>query len=252
MSDIIVVIGAGVAGVSTCYCLSKNLPEGFSAIHCFDDGNRIAASRDPFKIVRDDYTDKETMIRAMKSHKEWRTEWSEFHEDKPRLVAYKSRETYEQIANNRKELGLAKRPVLSSQEVWKKYGLQLPDDTTIVLDEDDSLVNLSGCIKSMRNKCEELGVKFSDAHVDKLMYNDSGFSGVIVGDRKIEYIGATVVVATGPWFQSLLRDSGMPEPKPERMAECVQIFSFSIEVNVPHTLPIVSELSIGEYHVLLP
>jgi glycine/D-amino acid oxidase-like deaminating enzyme len=252
MEMVIVVIGAGVAGMSSCYYLSLGLPKGFSEIHCFDDGNPIAPSRDRFKIVRVDYADEETMERAMKSHKLWQTlpDFEKFSKWKHRLVAYTNHETYHQIAINRKKFGLRARPVLSSQEVREKYELQLPEDTIIVLEEDTLLVNLSECIKSMRSICEKRGVKFIDAHVDKLKYNNNSFSGVTLADgSEISYAGATVVVAPGPWSQSLLMRSGRKEP--ERMAKCVQCFVFNIEVDVHRTDPIISLLGTGEYHVLL-
>jgi glycine/D-amino acid oxidase-like deaminating enzyme len=254
MSKVVVVIGAGVAGISSLYFLSENMPEDFSKIHCFDDGNPNAPSRDEKKITRVDYADIKTMKQAMVFHKKWQTlpDFKEFIEKRSRLVAYGSHETYRQIASNRKELGLEERPVLSRKDVWEKYKLLLPEDTMIVLEEDDYLINLSECIKSLREKCEMRGVKFINEHVDRLHYLNGSFGGVVLaGDRKMDYMGARVVLAAGPWSESLLLRSGKQVPL-NRMAKCVESFVFIIEVDVRRTDPIVSVLGLGEYRLLFP
>jgi glycine/D-amino acid oxidase-like deaminating enzyme len=254
MSKVVVVIGKGVAGTSSLYHCSENLAEDFSEIHCFDDGKPNAPSRDAIKISRIDYTDIKTMKRAIESHEMWQTlpDFKGFIEKKSRLVVYGSPENYHQIASNRKGLGLPERRVLSSQEVWDNYELWLPEHAIIVLEEDDLLINLSECIKSLLEKCKERGVKFFNEHVDRVDYLNGSFSGVILADgHKMDYMGATVVLAAGPWSASLLQRSGKEVP-PNRMAKCVQCFVFLIEVDVRRTDPIVSELSIGEYRLLLP
>jgi glycine/D-amino acid oxidase-like deaminating enzyme len=251
MLELIVTVGAGVAGISSLYYLSL---AGFSEIHCFDDGNLNAPSRDKYKITRVDYADINTMKRAMVSHKMWQTlpDFKDFIEKKFRLVVYKNHNTYRQIANNRKELMLEERPVLSRKDVQEKYKLLLPEDAIIVLEEDDYLINLSECIKSLRKRCEMRGVKFFNEHVDRIDYSNGPFSGIVLaGDRKIDYMGATVVLAAGPWSEPLLKRSGKKVP-PNRMAKCVQCFAFLIELDVHRTHPIVSELGMGEYCLLLP
>jgi hypothetical protein len=143
--------------------------------------------------------------------------------------------------------------VLSNKEVWSEFGIKLEEEDTINILEDDSLLfDLSGLAESLRKECEENGVQFFDEHIARLIYKDSKFSGVVLGDeREIMFEGAQVWVAAGPWFESLLRDSEMVMPEPERMPTCVQILAFGIEVDSPRSYPIVSVLGKGEYHVIL-
>jgi glycine/D-amino acid oxidase-like deaminating enzyme len=250
----VVVIGRGVAGISACLAFSKS-PGKLWRVVCYDDGNELAPSRDRYKIARYDYADIETMKLALEACALLQTErYRGFCRKKLRLVVYRKNDgTYDQIAQNRKKLNLGERRVLSNKEVWSEFGIKFEEEDTInVLEEDSLLFDLSGLAESLRKECEQNGVQFFDEHVARLIYNDSRFSGVVLGDeREIIFEGAQVWVAAGPWFESLLRDSEMVMPEPERMPTCVQILAFGIEVDAPRSYPIVSILGKGECHVIL-
>lgn len=249
----VVVIGRGVAGISACLAFSKS-PDQLWRVTCYDDGNELAPSRDRYKIARYDYADIETMKLALEACALLQTErYRGFCRQKLRLVVYRKNDgTYNRIAQNRKKLNLGERRVLSNKEVWSEFGIRLEEDTINVLEEDSLLFDLSGLIESMRKECEQNRVQFVDEHVARLIYKDSKFSGVVLRDgREIMFEGAQVWVAAGPWSESLLRDSGMTMPEPERMPKCVQILAFSIEVDAPRSYPIVSILGKGDYHVIL-
>jgi glycine/D-amino acid oxidase-like deaminating enzyme len=248
----VVVIGCGVAGISACLAFSKS-PSKLWRVVCYDDGNKLAPSRDRYKIARYDYADIETMKLALEACALLQTErYRRFCRKKPRLVVYSNDGTYDQIAQNRKKLNLGERRVLSNKEVWSEFGIKLEEDTINVLEEDSLLFDLSGLVESMRKECEQNGVQFFDEHVARLVYNDSKFSGVVLRDeREIIFEEAQVWVAAGPWFESLLRDSEMVMPEPERMPTCVQTLAFGIEVDAPRSYPIVSILGKGEYYVIL-
>jgi glycine/D-amino acid oxidase-like deaminating enzyme len=243
VTNTIVIIGGGVAGTSTWYSVSKEWPG--VRIFCYDNEDLLAPSRDSYKIVRVDYTNIGTMRQAIRSHEAWQQKpFSNYCKKKLRLVVYDN-QTYTKIASNRKELGLPKRTVLSSKDVRERYGLEHPCHTTIVLEDDTLLVRLSDCIKDLREDCGKQRVTFINKHVDKLIYKESRFSGVVIGNGTEMYEEATVIVAAGPWSERLLKASGMPMPEPARMAKCVQIFVFSVETDVGSSIPIVSSLGKG-------
>jgi hypothetical protein len=91
MQKVLVVIGAGVAGMSTLYNFSRN-PEW--QLIGYDNGKFNAPNRDTIKIRRIDDTDK-----AIKTDPDLKS----FVENKSRAVGYESRERYRAIASKRRE-----------------------------------------------------------------------------------------------------------------------------------------------------
>jgi glycine/D-amino acid oxidase-like deaminating enzyme len=242
---ILIVIGTGVGGISTCYHASERLGEEYSQIVCYDDENPLAASRDEHKIIRYDYADIQTMKTALDSYNMWQTnpDFSGFFQKRLRLVIYKQDDTYKHIKANRTSLGLEDRRILSPPEVLRDYGLYFAEDFLIILNEDDALVRLSDCIKSMRDTCEKRGIKFINEHIQKINFDDGHFSGVTISGREIKYPGGKVVVSPGASFSQLREESNMLIPP--RMSMCVQIFAFDIQLTRPCNYPIVSEIGKG-------
>ncbi|ETN39989.1 uncharacterized protein HMPREF1541_04264 [Cyphellophora europaea CBS 101466] len=211
-SDVLIV-GAGIFGVSTAYYLSLSLPDA-SRVTVLDRApvpSRQAASTDINKIVRADYSKAFYMDLAYEALDLWTKEaWLQEHFHQTGWVALdeKGSDLSQRIRALFKQSGRPDTSAdISLQEVKSNWGAVLSGINTDGFDKaytnsSAGWANASSAVRAMMQRAIENGVKYQVGEADELVYSKNQVS-VRTTDGQT-HTGAKVLLATGAWTPWLM------------------------------------------------
>lgn len=156
------IIGGGAFGLSTAW---RHLQNGHNDVTICDHPDDIAPSRDVSKICRIDYPDPERMKETIRSELLWESDplFQPFHNCTSRVVAYPKTQidTLRGIERARSHLGLSARGRQPPQLLNELFdSTQVAEDLTVVFNEDDSILDWTGVMKSLKEDCVNNGGVF--------------------------------------------------------------------------------------------
>lgn len=109
---------------------------------------------------------------------------------------------------------------------------QLTQDSTMVYNEDDGIVNWTEVMKRMKDDCIKREEIFCDDWV-VLMKVGTGerVQAVVTSTGQIDTECTEIILATKSWIMQLLEASFIQQPPASRMPIVIRIFSFSLVLN---------------------
>lgn len=254
MSKKRVVIGDGVLGTA-------------AALHFIDCGRgdeltvisfRVpeAPSEDSSKIVRIDYPSQEPMKHAIRADERWRTDkrYKPYHSPVARIVLYDRKDigALDSLDKTRVALRRPLRTRLGGDDVLGKYygenrgKTRSGNDLICTYNEDDGLVNLKGCMHSLREYIKKRCTVIQK-RVARLIYENRRIVSIAFDDGgRLDTSDMVVILAAGPWICQILSSSGINQPAGTPQA--VGIFAFELELKETSTgdLPIVTHHGHGK------
>lgn len=231
MNAEILIVGAGIYGVSTAYHLAKSGSHDASRITILDRApapSTNAASTDVSKIVRADYEDLFYMELAYEAMDAWKslpffkdsgvyhqTGWISFDEKGSDLTD-RVRENFRK--SSRKDVTY----LMSAEEVKKGWGgllekADLSPFETYYFNPDVAWVDAGRAVEIMAAEAVKMGVRYEVGEVARVLGGDrGGVKGVETTDGKV-YSADKVVLCSGAWTSSIMAsledELGLPEEK---------------------------------------
>ncbi|THY78890.1 FAD dependent oxidoreductase [Aureobasidium pullulans] len=208
-----IIVGAGVFGVSTAFHLIKKYPNADITLvdrDAFDQDTRVAASWDWNKVVRADYDDIVYCKMAIESQDMFKTDnlWKPYFYQTG--IYWMCRSDYAQdVVNNYKKLGrtadLAAVPI---DEARKLYGGLFEDaDYTgvkeVLVNKSSGWATAGECLIGITREALRLGVKYKQAEVASLQFDNGRVTGIKTGDGET-LTAAHTLLCTGAYTPKLL------------------------------------------------
>ncbi|KAJ5925299.1 hypothetical protein N7454_007938 [Penicillium verhagenii] len=216
MDSEILIIGAGVFGISTAYHLAKQSPNP-SNIVILDRApppSGDAASTDINKIVRADYSSPLYMNLAFEAIDAWENDplfntAGVYHQTGWIMMGERGSDLASRIRNNFKTSG---RPDptkdMTEDEVRRSWGGVLKDADMKSFESYYHNPSAgwadAGCaLKIMANEAIRMGVQYKVGEATRLIIGDSGVKGVETSNDDI-YTAKKIILATGAWTSQLM------------------------------------------------
>lgn len=223
-----IIVGAGVFGVSTAYHLIKKFPDASITLvdkDAFDADSRVAASWDWNKVVRADYDDIVYCKMALEAQDVFKSDplWKPyFHETG---IYWICRSDYAQdVIENYKKLGrkadLAAVPI---EEARKLYGGLFEDADysgvkEVLVNKTSGWAAAGDCLIAVTREIIRLGVKFVQADVETLLFDESGRCHGISTKKGLGLTASHVILCTGAFTPTLLEWSAAKSGRDELRA----------------------------------
>lgn len=250
------IIGCGVFGAAAANRLQETKGRDELDLTILDMPSPQAASRDVFKIIRDDYANLQRMKGAIGVHQQWRSNpmFRPFYHSTGRVVVYhpQSISILDQIDKNRSTLGLPPRERLTMQSIMtcleseltpgKRSAMEFikgmmertthQENPTFVYNEDDGVVQWDFYMSQMQILCKEGGANIRDAEVERLLTRGNCITAIeLNGGEVIPTDDAKIILAAGPWILPLLACSNITLPPPSRAPVATGVFTFHLKLN---------------------
>ncbi|KAL4993032.1 FAD dependent oxidoreductase [Aspergillus recurvatus] len=208
------ILGAGIFGVSTAYYLIKAHPNASVTLvdrDAFDADSRVAASWDWNKVVRADYADITYCALALEAQDIFNNDplWQPyFHETG---VYWVCRDDYAQdVVGNYKTLGRkAELAAFPLKEARAMYGglfeqADYTDAKEVLINKTSGWAAAGDCLRAVTRKAIELGVRYVQADVERLVFNERGDCSGVKTATGEEIKASNVILSTGAFTAKLL------------------------------------------------
>ncbi|KAA8915153.1 hypothetical protein TRICI_002698 [Trichomonascus ciferrii] len=216
MGKSVIIVGAGVFGLSTALELSRTVDQ-----HEYDNITILdramppvtgGASVDINRIMRPDYADPVYSSMGLEVLKEWQTNplyRDHFYQSHIMFIAKDNADFRETSQGNLREFGIELKPVKNANDAKKLYPAFDGPLTTAhgYAHENAGWVNAEGAVRSTVGEILRLGkAKFitgEDGTMTELIIENNAVKGVMTASGKV-HTADLVVMATGPWTPSLI------------------------------------------------
>ncbi|KAJ5708679.1 hypothetical protein N7488_008480 [Penicillium malachiteum] len=212
----VLIIGAGVFGISTAYHLAKRSsnPSSITILDRAPPPSGDAASTDVNKIVRADYSSPLYMDLAFEAIEAWKTDPSfanagVYHQSGWIAMNERGSDLAERIRDNFKTSG---RPDptrdMTEEEVRQSWGGILKDAKmdafeSYYFNPSAGWADAGSAVKIMAEEAIRLGVQYKVGEARRLILGDHGVKGVQTSTGEV-YTAKKIVLATGAWTSQLM------------------------------------------------
>ncbi|KAJ6088638.1 FAD dependent oxidoreductase [Penicillium sp. IBT 16267x] len=223
----VLIVGAGIFGVSTAYYLAKQSsnPSSITILDRAPPPSTPAASTDFNKIIRADYSDPLYMDLAFEAIDAWKknplfTTAGVYHETGWISMGERGSDLTARIRNNFKTSG---RPDptkdMAEDEVRSSWGGILKDADLRPFDSyyfnpSAGWADAGSALKIMADEAIRMGVQYQVGEASRLVLDDNGVRGVQT-NRGDLYMAKKIILATGAWTSELMTltedQLGMPQ-----------------------------------------
>lgn len=250
----VIVVGAGVFGLSTAYYLSIRGYKSVTVLDRHPVPSREAASSDVSKIIRSDYADPLYARMGLEAVQAWQS-WDMFKDlySVPGWILSAQTSSVPFVAKSidvSKTLGVQGIEQLTTEEIRGKFPVitgPLDGYNINVWNPSAGWVHASSAMMRMKQAAEVHGVRFVSGeagHVHHLLVNKSGdCKGVATHDGSSRSADL-VVVATGAWTPSFVDMEGQLTAKGHAVAH-IQLTPEETEHY--QSLPIIDNLELGYF-----
>ncbi|KAJ6113403.1 hypothetical protein N7523_006720 [Penicillium sp. IBT 18751x] len=216
MESEILIVGAGIFGISTAYHLAKRSshPETITVLDRCSAPSQDAASTDINKIIRADYSSSLYMELGLEAIELWKNDplfkdSGVYHQTGWIMMDEKDSDLAERIgANFRKCIGFNPLQPLSEHEVRSKWGRVLKDTDlspfgSFFLNPLAGWADAGRALKIMTNEVISMGVRYQVDEATRLVLGEDGIKGVqsVSGEM---YSANKVLLCTGAWTSQLM------------------------------------------------
>lgn len=216
------IVGSGVFGASTALQLSKQIPApSITLVDRLPYPCPIAASYDINKIVRSDYGDIFYCKLGLQTLEKWRNDplfkkW--YHQSGLLKATDRSSELVDKIFQNYKKLGVnVGAELLPPDDLKTKFNgiyadINLTDVDSLLWNPSCGWAEAEYALKDTVKAAVDSGVHYVTASVDKLVFKDGAWTGVLTSDGKT-LTASKLILSTGAYTAKLLADSAPTQPE---------------------------------------